>query len=865
MARFRIRSSLLWGTWCLWMYASSVFSQDNLPQTDTQREIKFTQGWVVSSGQGMQRGRASLPTDPIEYAWIYNRLQMPDVDAQTSASADGLSPWKRIEADEQGGFGGRELFGGLLAVQVKVPESGIWLLDAQGHSSVRIDGTSRVGDVYSNGSVELPVSLKAGENWLLFSSGRGRITAKLKPAKQAIYLSLRDTTFPSVLRDEPGDWLGSLLVVNASDQTLDGLSITAKANDCEPLALDVPMIPPLSLRKVPVKLRTTPSSETTLEANELNVSVELTRLATGDKLDQVEVKWPVRSSQQMHRRTFISQIDGSVQYYGVVPPKEDSLRSDRAPSMILTLHGAGVEGEGQAAVYSPKDNTYVIAPTNRRNFGFDWEDWGRWDGLEVFELARERFKTDPKRSYLTGHSMGGHGTWHIGTLFPDRFAAIGPSAGWVSFSSYTGRGGNAQQDPLSQLLRRPQGGSDTLARVENLKSQGVYILHGDADDNVPVDQARTMRQELAKFHPDWVYKEQAGAGHWWGNPCCDWPAMMDFFQAHEIPASSQIDSIRFVTPGPHISPDCHWFTLGCQERIADLSTVQLDRDRQTQKISVKTTNIASWGIRLSKLLASDTPLPVNLNLEIDTQALSVAGIAGREQTLWFDKVTSEGSATLWRQRKPSQQEQAQQEQLSIPRDASQYGVFKEAFRNRFVLVYGTHGDPEETHWMLGKARYDAETFWYRGNGSVDCWSDADYLALAQRDPQSLSDRNVILYGNSTVNEAWGSLLARSPVQLQRGSWTRGGPEVIAESVSMLLVRPKSLDTQSKGRGLVAGIGGTDLAAMRASSRLPIFSSGTGYPDVLVVSPEYLKTGSEAIRWTGFFGTDWSVGNGEWLP
>jgi hypothetical protein len=342
--------------------------------------------------------------------------------------------------------------------------------------------------------------------------------------------------------------------------------------------------------------------------------------------------------------------------------------------------------------------------------------------------------------------------------------------------------------------------------------------------------------------------------------------MMDFFQAHEIPDSTQIDSIRFATPGPHISPDCHWFTLGCQERIADLSTVQLDRDRQTQKISVRTTNIASWGIRLSKLLASDTPLPVRLSLEIDAEALAVEGIEGLDQTIWFDKVSSGGSTPVWQQRTEVQQQaKVQQQENSAVRDASQYGVFKEAFRNRFVLVYGTRGDPEENRWMLGKARYDAETFWYRGNGSVDCWSDADYLALAQRDPQSLSDRNVILYGNSTVNEAWGSLLARSPVQLQRGSWTRGGPEVIAESVSMLLVRPKSLDTQSKGRGLVAGIGGTDLAGMRASARLPIFSSGTGYPDVLVVSPEYLKTGSEAVRWTGFFGTDWSVGNGEWLP
>jgi len=32
--------------------------------------------------------------------------------------------------------------------------------------------------------------------------------------------------------------------------------------------------------------------------------------------------------------------------------------------------------------------------------------------------------------------MGGHGAWQIGSLYPDRFAAIGPSAGWLSFDSY---------------------------------------------------------------------------------------------------------------------------------------------------------------------------------------------------------------------------------------------------------------------------------------------------------------------------------------------------------------------------------------------------------------------------------------------
>jgi poly(3-hydroxybutyrate) depolymerase len=840
------------GFFCSLILFTDVFNFQRCLAQETQPvETQLTQGWVVTSGQGMPRGRSSLPTDPIELAIIQDRLRMPDPKEDSSKSAEGLSPWKKFNADEQGGFAGRELFGGVLAVRVEVPDSGIWLLDAQGHSSVRIDGVQRVGDVYSNGSVEIPVELNAGENWLLFSSGRGRIAAKLKKPAKSVYFSLRDTTFPTVLRDQPGEWLGSLLVVNASNQILDGLCIVATADGCEPTRLDVPSIPPLSLRKVPVKLLTTASSSNALQAGELTVKIQIERKATlstseSELLDQLDVPWPVGSSGQMHRRTFLSHIDGSVQYYGVVPPKEGTFKADRAPAMILTLHGAGVEGQGQAAVYAPKDNTYVIAPTNRRSFGFDWEDWGRWDGLEVFEQAQSRFKTDRKRTYLTGHSMGGHGTWHIGTLFPDRFAAIGPSAGWVSFASYAGRGASNLQDPVSQLLRRPLGASDTLARVSNLKNQGVYILHGDADDNVPVDQARTMREELSKFHPDWVYKEQPGAGHWWGNQCCDWPAMIDFFYSHELPDSTQVNTIRFATPGPHVSSECHWFTLGCQQKIAELSTIELDRDRQSNKITAKTTNIESWGIRLAKLLPVDTKLPVSLNLQIDGQELVIEDINTLDQTVWLDKTSDR-----WQQRSASR----------VPsRDAAHYGVFKEAFRNRFMLVYGTAGDESENQWMLGKARYDAETFWYRGNGSVDCWSDQQYLAIAQKDPASLADRNVILYGNETINQAWKDLLKDSPIQVQRGAWGKSGPESIHESATVLLVRPKT-----QGHGLVAAIGGTDLQSMRASNKLPIFSSGTGYPDVLVLSPEYLKTGVEAVRWAGFFGSDWSIERGEWLP
>src|SRR5262249_26010394 len=197
-----------------------------------------------------------------------------------------------------------------------------------------------------------------------------------------------------------------------------------------------------------------------------------------------------------------SGIDGSVQYYALNPARRPP-GGTSLPAVFLTLHGASVEAIGQADAYSPKAWGHLVAPTNRRPYGFDWEDWGRLDALEVLDLARKQLGTDPQRTYLTGHSMGGHGVWQLGALFPDRFAAIGPSAGWISFASYAGGApAAASPSPMEELLGRAASPSDTLACVRNYAHHGVYILHGAADDNVPVAQAREMNRRLTEFHHD---------------------------------------------------------------------------------------------------------------------------------------------------------------------------------------------------------------------------------------------------------------------------------------------------------------------------------------------------------------------------
>src|SRR5262249_37686614 len=175
------------------------------------------------------------------------------------------------------------------------------------------------------------------------------------------------------------------------------------------------------------------------------------------------------------------------------PPS--SVSNPHSLALFLTLHGAGVEAIGQADAYEAKAWGHLVAPTNRRPYGFDWEDWGRRDAIEVLELAQRELGTDPRRTYLTGHSMGGHGVWQVGATFPDRFAAIGPSAGWISFRSYGGQAAPANPTPVQSMLLRAASPGDTLALERNYAEQGVYILHGSADDNVPPSEARTMRDQ----------------------------------------------------------------------------------------------------------------------------------------------------------------------------------------------------------------------------------------------------------------------------------------------------------------------------------------------------------------------------------
>src|SRR5262249_24927367 len=159
--------------------------------------------------------------------------------------------------------------------------------------------------------------------------------------------------------------------------------------------------------------------------------------------------------------------------------------------------------------------------------------------------------------------------------------------------------------------------------------------------------------------------------------------------------------------------------------------------------------------------------------------------------------------------------------ISLPSPAlkrpRRYGPFKDAFRNRMQFVYATKGSAAENAWSYAKARFDAETFWFRGNGSVDLIADTAFDAST--DP----NRNVIVYGNSARNATWQALLAESPVQVEAGKVRIGDRDITGDNLACLFLRPR----KGSETACVAVVGGTGLAGMRLTDRLPYFTSGVG--------------------------------------
>ncbi len=788
---------------------------------------------VLVAARGASGGRSPVFTDAV-LARIAAGDFVPPREGDTFLTPEGEERvWRRVTANADGWIDDDESAGGYVFATLDVPRGGRYVLEARGHRWVIIDGEPRAGDPYNLGFLVTPVHLRAGRIELLFRRGRGALRATFVRPPAPVFVDSRDPVLPDVVGGVP-ETVAGLVVVNTTDEWRRGLVLVADApavgisssGSSRPFTL-----PPASSRKIPAGFRVDPAPAHT---DTVQLGVRLLA-AHGDAAMPLHTRTfdlRVREPDQKHTRTFVSAIDGGVQLYGVTPPPGAPVAD---LGLVITCHGAGVFGPRQANVYEPRDWAYIVAPTNRRPFGFDWEDWGRMDALEVLEIARRTFRTDPSRTWLTGHSMGGHGTWHLGALLPDRFAAIGPCAGWRDFWSYGSGAEWDPDDPVADLLSRSANGSRLGLVDENLSHVGVYVFHGDADDNVPVTEARAMRERLGQFHPNFAYREYPGGSHWWGDESTDWPPLLEFLRGNVIPDPAGVRDVRFITVNPGVSARCDWLTIEAQVRSLLPSRVEAALDPDSSTLVLTTENVRRLTVDLAHLDARPSDDAAAIDVVLNGTSLGDVPWIEDGPTLRIDDVDDEPSRVVRFDRGG--------------KSPGRSGPLKEAFRNGMLFVVGTRGTDEETAWAMAKARYDAETFAYRGNGAIEVLLDSDF------DPDETRDRNVVLYGHEDVNGAWDQVLDDCPVRVRRGSVRVGGHRVSGDDLACLFVRPR----RDSDVASVAVVAATGLPGAWAATFLPVFVSGVGFPDWIVIGADMLERGVAGVRGAGFFTADWDVG------
>ncbi|PIA79202.1 alpha/beta hydrolase [Gaetbulibacter sp. 4G1] len=795
--------------------------------------------------QNFRFNSSSFPKDPV----FSKFLMQPDYKPKSNDVFDidflgNELKWKSITTDTTNSFNDRNLRSSYVYLSYHSNNEETVLFEASGHSLVLINGLPHEGDHYDFGWNLIPLKLKKGLNKFILKVGRfPRIRARLIAPQAKTQFTTRDLTLPDVLVEENKTYLGAIRVINASEDWIKNHVITSNING-EVVTQEIPSIPPLSVQKVPFKIASV-IDDAKLGNADLQLSLNNKK---GTSIDSKTIKIQIKSKHKHHKRTLKSNIDGSIQYYSVAPSSNKTLSEG---ALFLSVHGASVEAVNQANAYKKKDWGNLIAPTNRRPFGFAWEDWGRLDALEVLAEAKNIYKPDSKKIYLTGHSMGGHGTWYLGATYPDYFAAIAPCAGYPDLLLYRdGFINRMLKMPEEQLKRfgitpkvlelmttkrvptaieniihRAGTPSRTLQLIRNYLHHGIYVLHGEVDNVVPTSIARDMRERLGKFHSDFTYYEYPDGTHWYGNHSVDWDPIFNFFKQRTIKDDKDVKNFEFFTGSPGVSSSSHFITIHQQEVPFNTSSFKFSKENDYK---LKTENVALIEVDFSTLNDSKK------TIEIDDTQLEIQN----DKKVFFKKVNKKWQITP----PPNLKEKG----------PHRNGGFKDAFNNNVVFVYATKGNKTENEWYYNRARFDAETFWYRANGHIEIVKDVDFSL------KKYEDRNVVVYGNKDNNAAWNLLLKECPIQVRNNQVNFNGKLLSGNQWGMYFITPRK-DSKKASVGIVTATG---EKGMKAAYMNHYLVNGTTFPDVLLFNDEVLLNGMPAVKCAGFFGNDWSVETGD---
>ena len=196
-----------------------------------------------------------------------------------------------------------------------------------------------------------------------------------------------------------------------------------------------------------------------------------------------------------------SKIDNTLQPYSVFVP--DDYDGKKPVPLLVTLHGSGVDEEEaifyvarvylEARMRNRIGKMIILAPKAR-----GLSDWylgsSGEDVVECINHVKTLYKIDEKHIVIDGLSMGGYGAWRLGLLYPEMFRGVIVRSGAVSPPGYLN-------------------GENILDLLEKGKRRSFFIVHGDKEDAISVENAKKAVKRLKELRIDYEYHEVKGAAN----------------------------------------------------------------------------------------------------------------------------------------------------------------------------------------------------------------------------------------------------------------------------------------------------------------------------------------------------------------
>ncbi len=253
-------------------------------------------------------------------------------------------------------------------------------------------------------------------------------------------------------------------------------------------------------------------------------------LALASSLSATE---PAKTGVIIHRKYTMEQAKRSIPYTLYVPKSYDGKK--KLP-VLFALHGLFsdcyqvIRYPGMVPA-AEKNNFILVAPMGYNNQGWygmygkekrgdkpkNLGELSERDVINVIRMIREEFNVDAQRIYLYGHSMGGGGSFHLLSKYPDQFAAIATVA------------------PAFFVAERGQ-------RLKNTNSP-IMIIQGTKDILVNVNATRSLVKEIKDFEKRVDYIEIEGAGHL--KPAWSyWDEIFGFYNETKLPQKAPLPTFH---------------------------------------------------------------------------------------------------------------------------------------------------------------------------------------------------------------------------------------------------------------------------------------------------------------------------------